>query len=86
MVTSHESMPADQDLLEKIRQLDSRQRVEVIDFIDFLITRQSSERLPIETPIEKGASEISLREVRKRLSTIRGTMANTVNEMRDDRV
>jgi hypothetical protein len=80
-------MRTEQDLLERIKQLSARQRAEVVDFIDFLVAKQSRSR-PLLDAMQTAAprTEVSLQDVRRRLSTIRGSMAATVNEMRDDRV
>lgn len=80
----YEPMPAERELLGKIRQLDERQRAEVVDFVDFLMAKRAQGRTLLEAVDEEGMSDVSLAEVRKRLSTIRESMADTVNEMRDE--
>lgn len=79
-------MHADQDLLARIQRLDARQRAEVVDFIDFLMAKQSRERPLLDAMQKAPRTKISLQDVRRRLSTIRGSMAKTVSEMREDRV
>lgn len=79
-------MPAEQELLKKIKQLDERQRAEVIDFVDFLMAQRASGDVLLDTMQDEANPTVSIEEVRRRLSTIKGSMADTVSNLRDDRV
>ena len=79
-------MPAEQELLKKIKQLDERQRAEVIDFVDCLMAQRASGDVLLDTMQDEANSTVSIEEVRRRLSTIKGSMADTVSNLRDDRV
>ena len=72
-------------ILGKIRQLDPQELAEVMDFIDFLITRRPQRHPLVQLMGESSGPDVELGELRRRLSKISGTMAETVCEGRDER-
>ena len=74
-----------QDIVRDLDRLPPETLREVRDFIGFLVTKRSAGRTPSEATGEE-APAVSLKEVRERLSTIEGSMAETISDMREDRV
>jgi hypothetical protein len=71
-------------LLDELATLSPAQRAEVMDFVEFLTSR--SVRFPLEQYLcETGNGDIDLEEVRKQLSTIEGSMSDTVRILREER-
>lgn len=74
-----------QDIVRELDRLPAETLREVRDFVEFLVMRRSADRTPSEARQEEGP-EASVEEVRERLSTINGSMAETISDMREDRV
>jgi hypothetical protein len=75
----------EQEILEKIRQFESQQISEVIDFIDFLVEKKRKVPPLIQFLYEASRAPIRLEEVRRRLAKIPGKMSETVRELRNER-
>ena len=74
-----------QDIVRELDRLPAETLREVRDFVEFLVMKRSGDRKSSEATQEK-APDVSLEEVRERLSTMKGSMAETVSDMREDRV
>lgn len=74
------------DILEKIQQLNPKQVAEVVDFIDFLVQKKSTPLPLLQLMNETSGPELDLYELRRRLASISGTMADTVQELRNERI
>ena len=72
------------DIVRDLDRLPPETLREVRDFVDVLATKRSEDRPPEAT--EEKAPAVSVEEVRERLSTIEGSMAETISDMREDRV
>ena len=73
------------DIVRDLDRLPPETLREVRDFVDFLMTKRSAGPTPLEATEEK-APTVSLEEVREQLSTIEGSMAETISDMGEDRV
>jgi hypothetical protein len=74
-----------QEVIEEMETLPEEQLQDVLRFIESLRrTSQGAEEKTNATQEEN--SDVSLKEIRDRLSTIKGSMAETVSDMREDRV
>jgi hypothetical protein len=76
---------AEQDILEKIRQLEPQQIAEVVDFIEFLTEKKKKTPPLLQFLDEISGPRIGIEEVRGRLAKIPGKMSDTVRELRDER-
>jgi len=73
------------DIVRELDRLPAETLEEVRDFVEFLVMRRSADRRPSEAMREE-VPDVALEEVRERLSTIKGSMAETISDMREDRV
>lgn len=85
MNEKHErQVPSREALLDKLATLSPAQQSEVMDFIEFLTT--CSVCSPFEQYLcETSNVDVDLEEVRKPLSTIDGSMSDTVRILREER-
>jgi len=74
-----------QNIVRDLDRLSPENLEEVRDFVEFLVMRRSADRRPSEATREE-VPDVALEEVRERLSTIKGSMAATISDMREDRV
>jgi hypothetical protein len=74
-----------QDIVRELDRLPPETLREVRDFIDVLVKRDSADQGASEATREE-ASDVTLEEPRERLSTIEGSMAQTISDMREVRV
>jgi len=75
----------EQDILDKIRQLEPQQIAEVVDFIEFLTEKKKKTSPLLQFLDEISGPRIGLEEVRERLAKIPGKMSDAVRELRDER-
>jgi ElaB/YqjD/DUF883 family membrane-anchored ribosome-binding protein len=73
-----------QEVIEEMETLPEEQLRDVLRFIESL--RRTSRDAKEDSATQEEKSDVSLKEVRDRLSTIEGSMAETVSDMREDRV
>ena len=75
----------EQDLLERIKQLEPQHIAEIVDFIEFLAEKKRQGVPLVRVLEEKAGPRVGLAEVRRRLAKIVGKMSDTVRELRDER-
>lgn len=74
-----------QDIVRDLDRLPPERLREVQDFVDVLVMRHAADQGCSESSREEGPN-VSLQEVRECLSTIDGSMGQTIVDMREDRV
>ncbi|MCS4044625.1 hypothetical protein GGQ00_003085 [Salinibacter ruber] len=74
-----------QDIVRELDRLPPETLREVQDFVDFLVMRHAADQGGSKSSREE-APDVSLQEVRECLSSIDGSMAQTIVDMREDRV
>jgi len=77
--------PLKQDIVRELDRLPPERLREVRDVVDVLGMRHAANQGDSESSREE-APDVSLQEVRECLSTIDGSMAQTIVDMREDRV
>jgi hypothetical protein len=74
-----------QAVLDKLKHLEPHQIAEVMNFIDFLATRQRQQAPLVQLLYTTAGPRLGLAEVQRRLAKIPGKMSETVRELRDER-
>ena len=77
--------PLKQDIVRELDRLPPERLREVRDVVDVLGMRHAADQGACESSREE-APDVSLQEVRECLSTIDGSMAQPIVDMREDRV
>ena len=79
-----------QDIVRELDRLPPEALRVVRDFVDFLVMRHSADQGASESSRSESSREeapdVSLQEVRECLSTIEGSMTQTIVDVREDRV
>jgi hypothetical protein len=73
---------------EVIQEMETLPEDQVRDVLRFIESLRRTPRSPDEkaNPAQEETPAVSVEEVRERLSTIKGSMAETISDMREDRV
>lgn len=73
---------------EVIKEMETLPEDQLRDVLRFIESLRRTSRAPEEktNATQEETPEVSLEEVRERLSTIEGSMAETISDMREDRV
>jgi hypothetical protein len=77
--------PDREHLLAKWKALSPQQRLEVLDFIDFLSTRPPTDSLLEQYLRARATDDVDVQDLRRRLAKIPGNMSDTVRALRDER-
>ncbi len=83
-VQQREERPDSQAILAKLKRLTPQQKAEVLHFIDFVNTKPSGSSMAQQLQAAPAPSA-DFQEVRRRLAKIKGSMAETVRTLRDER-
>lgn len=74
-----------EEIVKKINKLSDEEVVEVVDFIEFIRRRGKKEEDLLEVLHQVPGPRIGLQALRDRLSKIRGSMSETLDELREER-